>query len=111
MENYTQLTQEQRYQIYALKKAGHSLSRIASLLGVHKSTISRETKRNSGQRGYRLKQAHLLAEQRRLSKKRSRITLETWQLIETKLRLEWSPEQITGWLRLTGRPSVSHERI
>ncbi len=111
MKNYTQLTQEQRYQIYALKKAGHSLSRIASLLGVHKSTISRETKRNSGQRGYRPKQAHLLAEQRRLRKSRSRITLETWQLIETKLRLEWSPEQITGWLRLTGRPSVSHERI
>jgi len=39
---YTQLTQEQRYQIYALKKMGHDQSQIAKCLGVHKSTISRE---------------------------------------------------------------------
>ena len=111
MKRYAQLTQEQRYQIYALKKAGLSQCRIASLLGVHKSTISREIKRNRGQRGYRPKQAQILAEQRRQSKHHSRITPETWQLIEAKLRLEWSPEQITGWLCLTGRPTVSHERI
>lgn len=111
MKHYTQLTQEQRYQIYALKKAGLSQCRIASLLGVHKSTISREIRRNRGQRGYRPKQAQLLAKLRSQSKHRSRITLATWQLIKTKLRLEWSPEQITGWLRLTGHPTVSHERI
>jgi len=111
MKRYTQLTQEQRHQIYALKKAGLSQCRIASLLGVHKSTISREIKRNCGQRGYRPKQAQRLSQQRRQSKHRSRITLETWQLIEAKLRLEWSPEQIAGWLHITGRPSVSHEWI
>ncbi len=111
MKRYTQLTQEQRYQIYALKKAGHSQCRIASLLDVHKSTICRELNRNRGQRGYRPKQAQHLAQQRRQSKYRSRVTQETWQRIEAKLRLEWSPEQITGWLRLTGRPTVSHERI
>ena len=111
MKRYTQLTQEQRYQIYALKKAGHSQCRIADLLNVHKSTICRELNRNRGQRGYRPKQAQHLAQQRRQSKYSSRVTPETWQLIEAKLRLEWSPEQITGWLRLTGRPTVSHERI
>jgi IS30 family transposase len=111
MKHYTQLTQEQRYQIYALKKAGLAQNRIASLLGVHKSTIGREIKRNRGQRGYRPKQAHSLAEQRRQSKYHSRITLETWHLIEARLRLEWSPEQITGWLRLNGHPTVSHEWI
>ncbi len=64
MRRYTQLTREQRYQIYALKKAGHSRPRVAELLGVHKSIISREFRRNQGQHGYRPKQAHLLALQR-----------------------------------------------
>jgi len=111
MKRYSQLTQEQRDQIYAHKKAGLSQCRIAELLGVHKSTISREFKRNCGKRGYRPKQAHLLTQQRRLSKHCRRITLETWQEVEAKLRLDWSPEQFAGWLHLTGRPSVSHERI
>ena len=52
MRRYTQLTQEQRYQIYALKSAGLSQSRIATLLGVHKSTIGRELQRNRGQRNH-----------------------------------------------------------
>ena len=111
MRRYTQLTQEQRYQIYALKTAGLSQGRIAVFLNVHKSTISRELKRNRGQRGYRPKQAQRMAQHRRQSKAHGRISSDTWQLIEEKLRLEWSPEQITGWLRLTGRPSVSHEWI
>jgi transposase, IS30 family len=55
MSTYTQLTQEERYQIHALMKAGHSQTEIASVLGRDKSTISRELKRNQGQRGYRPK--------------------------------------------------------
>ena len=50
--NYKQLAREQRYQIYALKKAGQNQSQIALVLGCHKSTISRELRRNCGQRGY-----------------------------------------------------------
>ena len=42
MTGYQQLTREQRYQIYALKKAAHNLTEIASIIGVHKSTIGRE---------------------------------------------------------------------
>ena len=56
--NYTQLTQEQRYQIHALLKMGHQQTEIAEYLEVHKSTISRELRRNKGLRGYRPKQAH-----------------------------------------------------
>ncbi len=111
MRSYTQLTREQRYQIYALKRAGHSQSRIAELLRVHKATICRELKRNQGQRGYRPNQAHQQAQERHRDKPRKRITAETWDLIESRLRLEWSPEQVSGWLRITGRPTVSHERI
>ena len=49
--SYKQLTQEQRYQIYAFKRAGWSQSAIALELGVNKSSISRELERNRGQRG------------------------------------------------------------
>jgi IS30 family transposase len=49
--SYTQLTREQRYQIHALMKAGHNQSEIATIIGSHKSTISREVRRNRGQRG------------------------------------------------------------
>jgi len=56
--NYTHLAQEERYQIYALKKAGHKQSEIANVLERSESTISRELARNCGQRGYRPKQAH-----------------------------------------------------
>jgi IS30 family transposase len=110
--SYKQLTQEQPYHIGALKKAGFSHTDIATEISVHKSTITRELQRNTGQRGYRPKQAHDLAQNRRQDRARTpRIAPQTWQLIETHLRQEWSPEQISGWLRREHKPSVSHERI
>ena len=48
MNHYSQLTQEQRYHIYGLQKARNSQTCIADLVGVHKSTISREVRRNEG---------------------------------------------------------------
>lgn len=110
MRTYTQLTQEQRYQIYALLKAGHKQSEIAHFIRVHKSTISRELRRNRGQRGYRPKQAHEFALSRR-KKARHRITERTWEWIEILIRQEWSPEQVSGWLRETFGISISHEWI
>ncbi len=58
MKHYTQLTREERYQIYALKAAGHNQADIAKVIGRHKSTVSRELIRNRGLKGYRPKQAH-----------------------------------------------------
>src|SRR5215210_3129147 len=108
---YRQLTREQRYQIYALKKADHNRTEIASIIGVHKSTVSRELTRNCGRRGYRPKQAHELATARHLAAYRPRISDRTWARVERLLRQEWSPEQIAGRLRLERQPAVSHERI
>ncbi len=65
MSNYRQLTREQRYQIYALMKARVYQKESDTVVGVHKSTISREIRRNRGLRGYRPKQAQCLAEIRR----------------------------------------------
>ncbi len=110
MRTYKQLTQEQRYQIYALMKMGHKQIEIANCIGVDKSTISRELKRNHGQRGYRPKQAHGLAMSRR-RQGQCRIPSETWVLIEAKIRLEWSPEQISGWLLKDYHIQISHEWI
>jgi IS30 family transposase len=109
--SYTQLTQEQRYQINALKKMGHDQSQIAKCLGVNKSTISHELRRNQGQRGYRPKQAHEKALKRRTGKAQKRITTETWAQVEEKLRLDWSPEQISCWLKKYALDPVSHESI
>ncbi len=52
MRTYAQLTQKQRYQIYALLKAENNQTEIAILINVHKSTISRELRRNRGLKGY-----------------------------------------------------------
>jgi len=110
MRTYKQLTQEQRYQIYALMKMGHHQTQIAKCIGVDKSTISRELGRNRGQRGYRPKQAHGLAMSRRKQGK-SRVQSETWVLIEAKICRDWSPEQISGWLLKQHHIHVSHEWI
>ena len=108
--SYTQLTQEQRYQISALLKMGHNRTEIATVIGVHKSTVSRELRRNRGQRGYRPKQAHQKALSRR-KKAKPRIPKATWMLIEDKLRQDWSPEQIAGWLKRNKDIQISPERI
>jgi len=110
MRIYTQLTQEQRYQIYALLKAGHNQTEIAILINVHKSTISRELRRNRGPRGYRPKQAHQFALNRRI-RARYRIDTSIWRIIESMIRKEWSPEQVSGWLNENCGLQISHEWI
>lgn len=108
---YRQLTQEQRYQIYACMKADWSQQNIAAEIGVHPSTISRELARNRGGRGYRPKQAQQKAEERKQHHVARRISPQIWKLIESYVRQDWSPEQISGWLSKERRESVSHERI
>ena len=55
MRAYRRLTEGQRNQIYALKRAGFTQRAIAEQIAVDTSTISRELKRNTGLRGYRPK--------------------------------------------------------
>jgi len=109
--NYSQLTRERRYQIYALKKAGQNQTQIALVIGCHKSTISRELRRNCGAKGYRPQQADEMAFDRQCDAYRSRIAWQTWQQVEQLLRQDWSPEQIAGRLKLEQQPTVSHECI
>ena len=111
---YHHLTKYLRCQIYTLKKRGDSISTIAKELNIHKSTVSRELKRNAGMKGYRYKQAHEKARYRRhcASKQRRKMTPQTIAVVDEKLKIQWSPEQISGWLRRNGYPqAVSHEVI
>jgi IS30 family transposase len=108
---YKQLTREQRYQIYALKKEGHHRTAIARNLGVHKATITRELARNQGGRGYRPKQADELARARKPQRVQPRITAAQWTQVENLLGQQWSPEQISGRLKLEAQTRISHERI
>jgi len=110
MNSYKQLAYEQRYQIYFMLKIGISQTDIAKEIGVHRSTVSREMRRNQGRRGYRPKQAHRFALSRR-NKTKSYITPETWDWIDQLIREDWSPEQISGWLKRSGDIQISHEWI
>ncbi|TXK94466.1 IS30 family transposase, partial [Methylococcaceae bacterium CS5] len=112
MNQYKQLTEGQRYQISALLKVETLQKDIALILGVSPPTISRELDRNTGKRGYRPKQAHIKAERRRQAAERSiKMTVEVVNLIETGIRLDWSPEQVSGWLEKEENIRISHERI
>ena len=108
---YKQLTQEQRYHISGLLKAGISKSQIALEIGCNRSTIYRELKRNTGKRGYRPKQAQTLANLRKRDGN-TQITNFCWAYVELLIRKYWAPEQINGRLKAKGWLDViSPERI
>lgn len=110
---YHHLTPEQRYTIDVLLQKKISRKDISETIGVSQSTICRKLKRNSGQRGYHHRQAQSKAtdRQRRLQNYRN-LTLEIRNFIRAKITGEqWSPAQISGWLREHGRPSVCVETI
>ena len=77
------------------------------------STISREIKRNTGDRGYRYKQADAKAIERRknVSSSPKKLTPANVAVIEEKLLNDWSPEQISGRLEIEGIVNISHETI
>jgi len=109
---YRQLTYAQRCQVSALKDTGHTQRDIAIVIGTSQSTISRELARNTGLRGYRHKQAQAREIQRREDVHRpTKMTAEMIARIDGMLKLDWSPEQISGALTATDAPSVSHECI
>jgi transposase, IS30 family len=106
--NYTHITQEERYQIYALKKAGHKQNEIAEILERSGSTISRELSRNCGRRGYRPKQAHDKSVERQARNART-IDDVTWKFAQDRLLEQWSPEQISGHAAIS--PETVYQRV
>ena len=97
--------------------AGHSIRTIASQLGRAPSTVSREIRRNGGQRRYRGNKADEAAWQRAHRAKTCKLAANyaLAHIVAEKLQLEWSPDQIAGWLKYTypddEHYQVSHETI
>jgi IS30 family transposase len=112
---YVQITLEERYAISALRKLGSSCSAIARALSRHRSTISREVRRNAWRedgRSYRAFKAQGYTNQRRrVSRRNTQFTAGEWQVVEELLRADWSPEQVVGWCARFGLLAISHETI
>jgi len=111
---YRQITSEERYTISTLRQEGFNQSEIARALGRHRSSISREIRRNLSQfdRCYRpFVASHRARARRSRPRKNSRFKPDDYRLVDRLLRQKWSPEQISGRLREEGTLSISHETI
>jgi IS30 family transposase len=110
--SYKQLTEYERYQIYTLKKENYSQIAIAEHLNRSPSTISRELNRNTGLKGYRAKQAHRLAvERRQQAYKTVKVNDTVYEWIAQLIRQELSPQQVSDYLRRHKGISLHHETI
>ncbi|EKS9797884.1 MULTISPECIES: IS30 family transposase [Burkholderia] len=111
------LTLPEREEISRSVVAGDSIRAIAIRLARAPSTISRELKRNGGMQGYRANNADELAWERARRPQVCKLVRnrELAQVVASKLGLQWSPEQIAGWLKhvyaVNKDYQVSHETI
>ena len=111
------LTLAEREEISRGIAAENSIREMARALARAPSTVSREVGRNGGCAGYRAVEADKSAWNRGKRPKRCKLALN-WrlaQLVAAKLKKNWSPEQIAGWLKTEyprdERYHVSHETI
>lgn len=108
------LTEMQRYTIFSMREKNFSKTVIANMIGVHKSTVSRELSRNKDEKTgrYEWSKAQEKSEERQKKRYRYRKLTGTMKdMISTKLCMDWSPEQITGYSKANGINCVSHESI
>lgn len=113
--SYTHLAEDERYHIDELLREGFSQAEIANEIGRSASTLSRELRRNKGGRGWRPSQAGLKAVERLTNRGKNnprKVTEGAWNYAKERLTDEqWSPEQISGRLKVDGLDSMSHETI
>ena len=111
------LTLAEREEVSRGVVAGRSLRWIAASVGRAPSTVSREVKRNGGRRRYRATKADQSAWDRAHRPKTCKLVQNPAlaRIVASKLQLEWSPDQIAGWLKETYSDDetcqVSHETI
>jgi len=117
--HYTRLSIDEREFLYKSLAEGKWQKDIAEELNRHPSTISREVRRdNMNRSSYRPSHGEKSAERESLKRKRKYRLVEDQNLakiIEDKIKLKWSPEQISGTLKKVFPSSpylhVSHETI
>src|ERR1700732_60791 len=111
------LTQREREEISRGLASGSSIRAIAKGLERTVSTVSREVARHGGRPAYRASQADSQAWKSALRPKRCLLSIHVKlrNIVASKLILDWSPEQISGWLKIEYPDDesmrVSHETI
>lgn len=111
------LTPAEREEISRGIATGDSFRAIAVRLGRPASTVSREVERNGGREDYRAQKAEERAWERARRPKRCLLSVNDRlrDLVAEKLKADWSPEQISGWLKrrypLDEAMRISHETI
>lgn len=109
-KKYNHLSLEQRYTIAQLYKQGKTMTFISETIGVHKSTVSRELKRNrTEKRGtYNYTAAQMYADERKEWRRRKKKFTPSMKryFIEMLVNHKWSPEQIVGRCRLMNIPMI-----
>ena len=112
-KNYTRISLKEREIIYKLHLEKKSLSEIAKITGRNKSSISRElTRCKDSDLGYIPDKAETQAKHRQQRHKQLLSNKELLEFVSERLRKGWSPEQISGRLKLEKNPlQISHETI
>ena len=95
-----QLKATERLQIETLIAAGHTPISIAKQLGRNKTSIYRELNRNIHEGIYCHNIAQQKTEKRRVDAKKNILTEDNWTIVRALLQQKWSPEQISGWLKV-----------
>lgn len=113
---YRQLSLEERRIMMDLRIKGLSYAEIGRIMSRDRSTVSREFRRNihhnADRHYYTVQKAHQKAiARRRRSRRNWRFRPWQWRLVESRLRLDWSPEQVAATLKQEGLVSISHETI
>ena len=111
---YRQITSGERYTIAALRQEGLNPTQIGERMGRHRTTISREIRRNSSRLDHSYRPSRAIENtngRRSRTRRNSHFTRAEFSLVEKKLKEDLSPDQISGFLRLHGLLSISHETI
>ena len=113
MGEYIHMKLEERKEIYKLRQAGKSIRAIAAIIVRSPSSVSRELRRNSDDIGYLPDTAYLKYRKNRSIRRKKIMRLTPLKdYVITKLRNRWSPEQISGRMRVERQPFyASHETI
>lgn len=114
--SYKHITRDKRVELAALLRAGISKIDIAIQLGLHRSTIWREIKYNSKNQKYDPRISHPMSCARRKNANNKGDKIKNNEYLKlfiiSKLKLYWSPEQISGRLKLEiGNTIICHETI
>ena len=111
---YRQITSGERYTLGALHAQGLSQAAIARQLSRHPSTVGRELKRNRTRYdgAYRPQKANERTNGRRSrSRRNTQFQPAEFELVERLIQQDWSPEQVSGYLREQRVLDISHETI